>query len=234
MQNVRLFTWLMISLTWIVGLLILLPPVGVQVNYWIFAVYCLIGPAITALVITFLHWIDRDFFGSAAQAAPLGAVFLAIFALFGYLISAEREAGRPFLEHQLETCGVLADIAGKLATLPGGEERNTAVTELWILAWGRLAIYADSSFNDVFKEFADLVYNQSGLRNLHEPALCVARMCRATVQLSWTVIPGLIEANPDIDKHCINQHKLFVDLCAHVLRNHPDCTGIATIPIGSH
>ncbi len=224
-RNVWFFTWLMISITWIVGLFILLPPVSnIWVSYWGFAAYCLVGPAVTALALGFLHRIDRNFFDSAARAAPLGAVFVAIFALFGYLISAEREARRPFLEQQLETCGMLADTAGKLATLPGGEKRNAAWTKLWELAWGRLAIFADTGFENVFKEFADLVWYQSTSTDLHNPALCIERTCRAMVQISWSVIPGLIRENIEAEKYCQEQHKSFISLCDTVLKNNPDCT----------
>jgi hypothetical protein len=47
MRGVRLFTWLMISVTWVVGLFILLLPVGIQIDYFIFIIYCLIGPVVT-------------------------------------------------------------------------------------------------------------------------------------------------------------------------------------------
>jgi hypothetical protein len=47
-------------------------------------------------VLALLHLIDPNIFSSLQKAAPIGAIFIAIFALFGYLITAERESRRLF------------------------------------------------------------------------------------------------------------------------------------------
>jgi hypothetical protein len=63
-----------------------------------------------------LHSVDSDIFFSLEKATPIGAIFLAIFALFGYLITAERESRSKFLEKQLDSCADIAETVGSLAT----------------------------------------------------------------------------------------------------------------------
>ena len=82
--NYFILLWLVISLIWCALVGILLPPVGAQINYWAVVGYLVAGPLIVAVILVMLHSVDSDIFFSLEKATPIGAIFLAIFALFGY------------------------------------------------------------------------------------------------------------------------------------------------------
>ena len=88
--------WVILSIVWCALAGVLLPPVGAQTNYWVFSVYLFAGPLVIGIVLALLHLIDPNIFSSLQKAAPIGAIFIAIFAVFGYLITAERESRRLF------------------------------------------------------------------------------------------------------------------------------------------
>jgi hypothetical protein len=118
---------------------------------------------------------------------------LAIVALCGYLISAEREARRLFLEKQLENCVRLAEVAEKLPAYPVA---YADLTE-WKSIWVRLYIFSDGTLDRVQKTFIE-----TGKKNMHNNALCVARMCRVMVHSSWSVIPNLVQEDPKKEDIC--------------------------------
>jgi hypothetical protein len=199
-RKIQIFVTIMLSVTWIVSVILSLPPISTQLNCIAILIYCSAGVAIIIFSTYFLHYIDEDYFRSLRTAAPLGAVFVAIVALLGYLISAEREARRPFLEKQLENCVRLAEAAGKLQTPDGGNVNllkfNLAEFEE---AWNRLTIFSDEALEKVHRRFMEPV-NQV-YENIHNNALCVARMCRVMVHASWSVIPHLVRE--DVSRECI-------------------------------
>jgi hypothetical protein len=114
-SNYFILLWLVISLIWCMLVGVVLPPAGAQVNNWVVVGYLLAGPVVIAVILILLHSVDANIFSSLQKATPIGAVFVAIFALFGYLITAEREARSKFLEKQLDSC---ADIAETVGTWP--------------------------------------------------------------------------------------------------------------------
>jgi hypothetical protein len=204
--------------------LIFLKPPGTEINYGTLVIYCIIGPIVTAGALLFLHSPGQDIFSRVHTAAPIGAVFLAVFALFGYLVTAQREARSPFLERQLDSCADIADTVGKLAFLPAGRPRNDAWDTFWAYHWGRLGMFENSMLAKVMREFADLLWQRN---DMHEPALCVAHMCRVEVQASWSVVPGLIRrARLQDDPHCDALDKDFKSFCS-MNQNHPDCSSDA-------
>jgi hypothetical protein len=163
---------------------------SVSLNCWAIVFYCVAGILIIAAAAIFLYSIDQNFFGSLRTAAPLGAVFAAMIGLFGYLISAEREARRLFLEKQLESCVLLAEAAQRFPSLPGADPDATE----WEAAWSRLSIFSDSTLDGLYKKFVKLHKHDTG--NMREHALCLARMCRVVVHASWSIIPGLVREDP--------------------------------------
>jgi hypothetical protein len=213
MRHLWLLIWVVLSVIWFVGGGVLLPPVGSQLNYVGFVLYLLGGSVITAALLWLLYRIEPNFFSSLSKAAPVGAVFLAIFALFGFLISAEREARRPFLEKQLATCSDIAGIVGTLATATAVDENSWkyAAAKFWSYYWGRLGMFEDISLERRMVQFGNMLIGVENIRGgkgftdpqsanarsyLQYPALCVAHTCRAQAQVAWSVVPGLIR-DPD-------------------------------------
>jgi hypothetical protein len=159
-----------------------------------------------------LHWIEPDFFFSTRKAAPVGAVYLAIFALCGFFISAKREAQRPFLERQLDSCAELTEIVGTLAATSTADEKswNTNDAKFWAYFWGRRVLFEDTYLEDRIKQFGEILNvvennrrefsdNRGVIENIREPALCVSHVCKAQVRSIWSAVPGLIrspERNP--------------------------------------
>jgi hypothetical protein len=158
-----------------------------------------------------LHWIKPNFFSDPHKAAPAGAVFLAVFGLFGYLISAEREARRPFLDKQLTTCSDIAGISVTLATSYAGDEKSwrTADANFWEYYWGRLGMFEDNSLEGRMVQFGEMLRVVEGIfwkngfandqsnnarNNLRNVALCVAHTCRGLTQENWSVVPFLIRS----------------------------------------
>jgi hypothetical protein len=88
---------------------------------------------------------------------------LAIFALFGYLILAEREARLPFLEKQLESCSVVAKIAGTLATtrdlFTQDDKASWAAADatFWAYYWKRLEVFEDQPLGGRVVQFGQLL-----------------------------------------------------------------------------
>ena len=203
-RKVQILVGVMLSFTWIAGVLISLPPVSSQLCRLVVAIYCSAGVLIIAAAIYFLHLIDEYFFGSLRTAAPLGAVFVAIVGLFAYLISAEREARRPFLDKQLEDCVRLAEAAAKLPTSPGTDAHLTN----WEDAWNRLSIFSDANLESIHSKFVYLDEHHSG--NMRDNALCVARMCRVMVHAPWSVIPGLVAEDPRQEPICQELNKVVL------------------------
>jgi hypothetical protein len=199
-RKVQIIVTTMLSVTWVSCVIISLPPVSTQLNCFFAATYCFVGVLAIVAASLFLYWIDDDFFGSLRTTAPLGVVFLAIVGLFGYLISAEREARRPFLEKQLESCERLAEAAGTLPTSP----RPSAYVDLteWKKAWNRLSIFSDKTLGGIYNEFLCVHGNKHSMGNTHDDALCLARMCRVMVHSSWSIIPGLVREDPDREPIC--------------------------------
>jgi hypothetical protein len=225
-----IFTWLIVSLIWLGGVRVLRPPVGSQVDDHIFWIYLLAGPVATAIVLILLHSIDRDLFSSAKRVAPIGAVFVAIFALFGYLISAERECRSKFLERQLDSCTDIAEAVGTLATVGDKSLWNSAHDKFWAYYFGRLGVFENDLLEKRMVQFGDLL--TTGY-NLREPALCVAHTCRGQAQASWSVVPGLIRADLGPDEHCDgmdeSMDKTFAQFCREFNNKptyHPECQGM--------
>jgi hypothetical protein len=214
--------WVVISAIWVVFVLLFLKSPGTEVNHQILAIYFIIGPLVTAGALWFLHSPGQDIFASIHTWAPIGAVCLAIFGLFGYLITAQREARGPFLDRQLDSCAEIADTAAKLAFLPNGKRRDDAWDKFWAYHWGRLGMFENPLLAKVMQEFVDLMWGQGG--DLHEPALCVAHICRLEVQASWAVVPGLIRPTQlQNDPHCNALDKAFKSFCLKN-QNHPECS----------
>jgi hypothetical protein len=130
---------------------------------------------------------------------------VAIVALLGYLISAEREARRPFLEKQLENCVRLAEAAGKLESSAGGNANlsewesawNRLTISEWKAAWYRVTIFSDEALDEVYNKFV-----KAGKKNMRENALCVVRMCRVMVHATWSVIPYLVREDFNKESIC--------------------------------
>jgi len=230
-RNLWFLVWLTVSLIWIVGVSVFLPPVGAQINWWIFAFYAVGGPIVTAAALWLLHWIQSDFFSNPGKATPLGAVFLAVFALFGYLISAEREARRPFLEKQLETCSNIAGIVGTLSSTSFAGDRkrwSAANANFWTYYWGRLGMFEDSPLEHRMVQFGDMliaiepIVSENEFNDptskvvreiLQQPSLCVAHTCREQAQVTWSVVPRLI-LSPEEEQnlYCSNADKAYSKL----------------------
>jgi hypothetical protein len=202
MRGIPILLWIAFSIIWVAGIYMLRPPINVQLNYCLFYFYCLIGPAVILGVMSFLYLINKHFFRSLVTAGPLGAVFVATFGFFGYLISAEREARRPFLEKQLEGCLKLAEAVESLAASAEGEERSRASNKLWIQVWSPFAIFSDAELEGAVKDFAALERFNG---DLHDAARCVERMCRVMVHVSWSVIPDLVREEQSLEPSCIRK-----------------------------
>src|SRR6516162_6173683 len=155
-SNYFILLWLVISLIWCALVGILLPPVGAQINYWAVVGYLVAGPLIVAVILVMLHSVDSDIFFSLEKATPIGAIFLAIFALFGYLITAERESRSKFLEKQLDICADIAEIVGTLATQASSEEWLKAFNKFWSYYWGRLGVFENTEIERRMVEFGDV------------------------------------------------------------------------------
>ena len=203
--------WVILSIVWCALAGVLLPPVGAQTNYWVFSVYLFAGPLVIGIVLALLHLIDPNIFSSLQKAAPIGAIFIAIFALFGYLITAERESRRLFLEKQLESCADIAETVGVLATEGDIKLWNSQKNKFWAYYWGRLGVFETSSLEQRMVEFGDLLYNPNTefeshnpgkTIDLHEPALCIAHTCKTQARQWWSVLPGLIRPDVQNDQWC--------------------------------
>jgi hypothetical protein len=220
-MKAAIYIWVVISAIWILFVLLFLKAPDTEVNHTTLVIYCIIGPIVTAIALRFLHLPGKDIFSSIHTWAPIGAVFLSIFALFGYLITAQREARGPFLERQLDSCAEIADTAAKLAFLPEGGRREAAWDKFWAYHWGRLGMFENPMLAKVMREFVDLLW-QGG--DMHEPALCVAHLCKVEVQASWSVVPGLIRPiQLHDDPHCDSFDKDFKSFCLKN-QNDPDCS----------
>jgi hypothetical protein len=221
------FLWSLISLTWISAICIFLPSVGSQVNFWVLFICCIAGLTMAAFALLLLHWIDHNLLTSLEKAAPIGAMFIAIFALFGYLISAQREARRPFLEKQLQACAEIADTVGTLANEGDPSLSTAAYKKFWAYRWGRLSMFEDPLLEQNMDEFNDILwmsFNSGDKLDLHQPALSVARTCRAQAQVAWSVVPGLMSAGLNTDPSCGVLHANFSSFCKNYQKDHhPEC-----------
>jgi hypothetical protein len=157
--NYFILLWLVVSLIWCALVGILLPPVGAQINYWTVLVYLVSGPLIVAIILAMLHSVDSDIFFSLEKATPIGAIFLAIFALFGYLITAERESRSKFLEKQLDSCADIAEIVGSLTTSPTTEDWRKTYDKFWSYYWGRLGVFENTELETRMDELGDVLWN---------------------------------------------------------------------------
>jgi hypothetical protein len=215
---------LSVSVTWIVGIAVFLPPVGAQIRIRVFVFYIVAGVGVIAGALWLLHWIEPRLFSRSSRATPVGAVgavFLAVIGLFGYLLSAQREARRPFLEKQLQTCSDIAGIAGTLATTSAVDIKTwaTADANFWADFWGRLGMFEDNSLEGRMAQFGDILKvvertvlwmnefwdDQSGSAapDLKQAALCLAHTCRGLVQETWSVVPGLIRSpEEEYNQYC--------------------------------
>jgi hypothetical protein len=197
-------------------------------NFKVLSIYCFAGLVIAALALLLLHWVDPDLFKSLEKATPVGAIFIAIVALFGYLISAQREARRPFLEKQLQACAEIADTVGTLATEGNPSLWTAAYNKFWADRWGRLSMFEDPVLEQNMVEFNDILWmsaNSPGDHvDLHQPALCVARTCRAQAQVAWSVVPGLVSSGLNDDASCDALHSYFRKFCGRYVKDpHPEC-----------
>jgi hypothetical protein len=217
--------WLVISLIWCGLVGILLRPVGAQINYWAVFAYLLGGPVVIAVILLILHSIDANIFSSLQLAAPVGAVFVAIFALFGYLITAERESRSKFLEKQLDSCADIAETVGTLASV-GDDNRLWFHNQdkFWSYYWGRLGVFENSVLEGRMVQFGDLLVDTHRY-DLHQPALCIAHTCKTQARESWSVVPGLIRIDVQDDSSCKRLDEKFEDFCGRYNYNsaHPEC-----------
>ena len=225
--NYFILLWLVISLIWCALVGILLPPVGAQINYWAVVGYLVAGPLIVAVILVMLHSVDSDIFFSLEKATPIGAIFLAIFALFGYLITAERESRSKFLEKQLDSCADIAETVGSLATQGNSlaTQGNSPATQedskewqktydkFWSYYWGRLGVFENTELETRMVEFGDVLWNVQRFE-LHHPALCIAHTCKAQAQASWSIVPGLIRFSEQEDAYCTDLDNKFKEFCS--------------------
>src|SRR5215472_6901543 len=65
---------LSVSVTWIVGIAVFLPPVGAQIRIRIFVLYIIVGVAVISMALWLLHWIEPRLFSGSSRTAPVGAV----------------------------------------------------------------------------------------------------------------------------------------------------------------
>jgi hypothetical protein len=232
------FTGLALSVVFVFGGVVLLPPVGAQIDPWFFVSYLALGPILTALSLWLLYRHDPKTLSKSNESklnefAPIGAVFLAIFGLFGFLISAERQARVPFLDKQLASCADIADIVGTLATTSIEDETWKAYdAKFWVYYWGRRALFEDRSLEDRMEQFVDflkIVENKQTTRearnSLQQSALCVTHTCKGLARVAWSVVPGLIrspEAEPD--PHCAKADELHSKLFGTSSRKIPGTT----------
>lgn len=228
LRTPQFLIWSLISITWLGALCIFLPSLGSQVNVEILSIYFLSGLVIAAFALLLPHWVAHDFLTSLGTAAPIGAIFIAIFALFGYLISAQREARRLFLEKQLEACAQIAETVGTLATESDRYLWNSAYQKFWANRWGRLSMFEDPVLENNMVEFNDILwwsaYSPADHVDLHQPALCVARTCRAQAQVAWSVVPGLVSSGLNDDASCDNLHSYFRKFCKKFINDaHHEC-----------
>ena len=211
--NHFILLWLVISLIWCALVGILLPPVGAQINHWAVVGYLLAGPVIVGIILVLLHSVDSDIFSSLQKTTPIGAIFVGIFALFGYLITAERDIRGKFLEKQLDSCADIAETVGVLASV--GDDNWLWLHDkdkFWSYYWGRLGVFENSALEGRMVQFGDLLVDTKRF-DLHEPALCIAHTCKAQARESWFVIPGLIRADVQDDPSCKSLEEKFEDFC---------------------
>jgi hypothetical protein len=222
------FVWLVVSAIWLGGVFVLRPAAGSQIKEWVFVIYLLAGPFVTALALILLHSIDHNIFSSAQKAAPIGAVFVGIFAFFGYLVSAERGSRSGFLEEQLESCIDIADTVGTMAAVSDKSLWKSSYDKFWTYYWGRVGVFENHFVEGRMVEFGDLAYVNY---DLQKSALCVAHTCKAQAQASWSVVPGLIRAELGPDQYCDAMHEEFIDFCGKYINkphHHQECD--ETIP----
>jgi hypothetical protein len=209
MRSIPIFLWIAFSLIWVVGILMLRPPIIIQIDYKILIFYCLLGPIVVGGVLLLLYVANKNFFRSLVTASPLGAVFVAMFGLFGYLITAERETRRPFLEKQLDGCVKLAEAAEALVASAELEERSRASKRFWVEVWD-LAIFSNDELERAIKDFGDLERLKGD--DLHDAARCVERMCRVMVHASWPVLPGLVRDKQKLEPSCVKKDEILRQL----------------------
>ena len=95
-----LLAWFTLSLIWGLGIAVLLQPLkAVQIDYWYFGIYVISGLAVIGVALSTLYFFQPHFFEGLKEFTPVGAIFLAVFALFGFLISAEQEGDGHFLKN---------------------------------------------------------------------------------------------------------------------------------------
>jgi Molybdopterin-binding domain of aldehyde dehydrogenase len=149
---------------------------------------------------------------SRRKVTPIGGFFVAIFGLFGYLISAERGERQPFLDKQLDSCAALAKSVGTLASAEVGlSSWNRARQSFKEYYWGGIVVFEDTTLKKRLEQFNkllshnDAIYYGPGARggytDLHEAAGCVANTCKAQAHVSWSVVPGLLRDEID-DNSC--------------------------------
>jgi hypothetical protein len=229
--NYFILLWLLISLIWCALVGILLPPVGAQVNHWVFVGYLLGGPVVVAIILVLLHSVDSDIFSSLQKASPIGLIFVAIFALFGYLITAERDSRGKFLEKQLDSCADIAETVGILASV--GDDNSLWIQnkdKFWSYYWGRLGVFENSLLEGRMVQFGDLLWDTKRF-NIRKPALCIAHTCKAQARESWSVVPGLIRADVQDDLSCQFLDEKFEEFCRtyNLDRDpppHPECGAV--------
>ena len=215
-----------------------------------FAVYFFTGPALTAAALWLIRRKEEpQFLASLKNATPVGAVFLAIFALFGFLISSEREARRPFLDKQLQTCSEIAGIAGTLATSSAGDEQSwvKADAHFWEYYWGRLGIFEDASLEGRMIQFGDMLLVVEGIlwnnefwdyestnarHNLRHAALCLAHTCRGLTEKNWSVLPLLIRSpEAKYNEYCQMEDPVYFCYCTKYANkmSQPNCLRICLV-----
>jgi hypothetical protein len=216
--------WLVLSLVWCALTYILLISARLTyVNYSAFWIYFASGPIAIAIVLALLTWVHADLFESLHKTAPIGTVFIAVFALFGYLITAERNSQRAFLDKQLETCVKISETLGILAT-ESGLPWEKAYKKFWSDYLGPLGVFEDDTLETKIVKFKDLLsfkLQHETHYPLYDYVFCIAHVCRVQTQASWSVMPGIVR--PDLfvkaDHYCKRLDDDFTNFCKS--ENHP-------------
>jgi hypothetical protein len=125
----------------------------------------------------------------------VGLIGGAVFALWRYYDSTEKEFRKPLWERQISLYMSATRAAATLATREAGDSWNMARIEFWTLYHGELCIVEDEKVENAMVKFGDFLEayeretdpdrKEKARKMLEEGALVLAHRCRESLGKAW-------------------------------------------------
>jgi hypothetical protein len=138
-----------------------------------------------------------------------GALLTALWGIWQYADTAQREAIKPFLELRLKNCTEASNAAALIAQPAGAKDQVEQQANFWRLYWGPLAIVENQVVEERMVEFGRLLQTSSyanelqaghevdpaALSELRQGALKISHACRSMISEDFA-----LRLPPGVDK----------------------------------